>query len=67
LEKREKGKTKAAGKITGRRNRVKKNQVCTKSQKRRGQTAIEYVMMISATVVFISLTAFFIKTRVIAP
>ncbi len=35
--------------------------------KRRGQTAIEYVMMISATVVFISLTAFFIKTRVIAP
>ncbi len=33
----------------------------------RAQTAIEYVMMISATVVFISLTAFFIKTRVIAP
>ncbi|MBI5226153.1 hypothetical protein HY994_02850 [Candidatus Micrarchaeota archaeon] len=33
----------------------------------RGQTAIEYVLMISATVVFISLTAFFIKTRVIAP
>ncbi|MBI2445379.1 hypothetical protein HYV43_03260 [Candidatus Micrarchaeota archaeon] len=34
---------------------------------RRAQTAIEYVMMISATVVFITLTAFFIKTRVIAP
>lgn len=39
----------------------------TRSPAVRGQTAIEYVMMISATVVFISLTAFFIKTRVIAP
>ncbi len=33
----------------------------------RGQTAIEYTLMISATVVFISLVAFFVKTRVIAP
>jgi len=38
-----------------------------KKNTQRGQTAIEYIMMISATVVFISLTAFFIKTRVIAP
>ncbi len=33
----------------------------------RAQTAIEYVLMISATVVFISMVAFFVKTRVIAP
>ncbi len=32
---------------------------------RRAQTAIEYVMMIGATVVFISMFTFILKTRVL--
>ena len=38
-----------------------------KPKPRRGQTAIEYVMMISATVVFITLVAYFVKNKVVAP
>ncbi len=32
----------------------------------KGQTAIEYLLLVSATIVFVSLIAYFIKTRVVA-
>lgn len=33
----------------------------------KGQTAIEYLLLIAATIAFVTVIAYFIKTKVVAP